>query len=478
MKPNRRLRRRVLWALLPLALLLLALRFAAMRAQDRDAWPAPAPGILLDEPARDGAGEGLPLLDAEDCRALLDAIPGPESAPVAAYRRFQGAGAAALGAEDRAALAARLGPSNATLRAWRGAVGGRGGFDLPSNAASEPLPGVLARFGEMAVLEAWDAADDDGAAPAALAAAAGDSVRLLTHGAGLVGIASALPVATIFAREALMAAADLSAPPPADPAAAIAAFRAAEGGIGPLDAALRHDHALFREAVGSIYESFLPAPRASDAAPDAGTDAPRPRNGRLALVVHALGGREEDTQAHLDALFSHLVANASAPYAPGGAVAGLPAWCREGGRPPWTRDPVGAALARDYVRHAAVAAAVLPGIRLEFRAARIALALRAWREAHGEYPATLDALLAGEAPLLGADDLADPFAAPPGARLGYARDGDGWRLWSAGLDQVDGGGAVDAFTADDPGERKDADFVLTSRERDIRKASLHAESSR
>ena len=49
-------------------------------------------------------------------------------------------------------------------------------------------------------------------------------------------------------------------------------------------------------------------------------------------------------------------------------------------------------------------------------------------------------------------------------------DGSGWRLWSVGLDQVDGNGAVDAFHAEGA-DVKSSDFVFSSRERQLRAAA-------
>ena len=197
-----------------------------------------------------------------------------------------------------------------------------------------------------------------------------------------------------------------------------------------------------------------------------------------AWMVRRLGGTEAGSLAHVDALFSRLAANADAPFSKDGLAAGLPRWCREGSRPPWTRDHVAASVAQGYLRHARYAAALPPAAALELRAARVALALRAWRDASGGWPESLAELETGDAarglpPLLEPGDAADPFA-PDGSALRYARDAGGWRLWSVGTDQSDGGGAVDAFTAGKNAAGKPADFVFTSRERDIRKAASNA----
>ena len=172
----------------------------------------------------------------------------------------------------------------------------------------------------------------------------------------------------------------------------------------PLADAIRDDWRVHRAAAREFYASME----------SGATNGP---SASTRWFVRRLGGTEETTLAHVDALFSRLVANAALPYSPSGLAAGLPGWCLGKGRPPWTRDPAGAALARNYLRHAGAAAAIPPSIRLELRAARIAVGLRAWRDAHGgEWPATLDALLAGEAPVLLPGDVADPFAAPTAPR--------------------------------------------------------------
>ena len=118
-----------------------------------------------------------------------------------------------------------------------------------------------------------------------------------------------------------------------------------------------------------------------------------------------------------------------------------------------------------------------PTLRLELRAARIAIALRLRKDARGAYPETLAELAAGEKPLLVPADFEDPFA-PDGAPLRYARDGEGWRFWSVGLDRTDGGGVRDAFTAPEGADLSDSDLVFTSHERAVRRAALDAAGAR
>ena len=99
----------------------------------------------------------------------------------------------------------------------------------------------------------------------------------------------------------------------------------------------------------------------------------------------------------------------------------------------------------------------------------IVAALQCHRRSAGAFPETLDELLASG--LLEEADVRDPFSQDDAARLGYQRDGDGWRLHSAGLDQVDGGGLVDAYRATDAKTQRTSDFVFISREREARLAS-------
>ena len=469
---RRRRRKLFLGALAALAVVAAA-SFLHARSIDLRAWPEPEPDASPELPARKG-----PLLDAAACRALAARLPDPATAPVEAYRRFQTGGLGALSESDRAALEDRLGPFDAAADAWIQALA-LGGFSIATPDDAGATADLLGRGGEMTVLDAYRIADrhagvDRGPAsgPGAgaidpdgtsrdleRAASAGRTLRVFTRGAGIVGLAAALPATMLLARETLMDAADASVPCRGDPGEAVAALRRAEGEIGDFADAIRDDWRVHRAAAREFYASME----------SGATNGP---SASTRWFVRRLGGTEETTLAHVDALFSRLVANAALPYSPSGLAAGLPGWCLGKGRPPWTRDPAGAALARNYLRHAGAAAAIPPSIRLELRAARIAVGLRVWRDAHGgEWPASLDPLLDGEDPILLPGDVADPFS-PDGARLRYERepDGSGWRLWSVGLDQVDGNGAVDAFHAEGA-DVKSSDFVFSSRERQLRAAA-------
>lgn len=483
-RPSRR--RRVVRIALAVFAVLLVARFFGLRATDRTAWPAPAPGVRL-EPSRP-AGEGA--VDAcrerfgpEEAAAVLAALPPAAEAPVGAYRLFQSGGLEALSAGDVAAIEARLGPGGLHAEggpwAGAGALCAEGGF-TPASSGAACYTELVGRVPEFVVLACFEsrrraeAGDAAGSLRDRAGLASGIVSGPLMHGAGLLGRTAALQCVSLLCRETLMAAADSPEPLPAAAAAdALGGFRRAEASVPSCAEALREDFVSVRAAVRAIYTGEGGAALAAAA----GGVAPKGLRGFGGWVVRRLGGTEEATQAHLAALFSRLVANAENPYSPEGLLAGLPEWCRARGRTPWTRDPVGAAIAGAYLRHAAVAAAVEPTLRLELRAARLALALRLWKDARGAYPETLAALAEGEGAPLGTADLADPFS-PDGAPLRYERDGEGWRFWSVGLDGRDGGGRRDAFTAPDGSDLSDSDLVFTSREREIRRAALGAPGSR
>ena len=106
---------------------------------------------------------------------------------------------------------------------------------------------------------------------------------------------------------------------------------------------------------------------------------------------------------------------------------------------------------------------------------RLAVALAFVKQTSGDYPKSLDELVA--AGLLTGEDLVDPFATDGKSRLVYARDGEGWRFYSVGLDQEDGGGAIDAYRTTDSAEQSKSDFVFISREREARRATLLPKSA-
>lgn len=472
MKKNSR-KRRILVAAALAAFAAMALRFVFWRSADRDAWPSPAPEISREPVSQTAPG----ALEGAAAARLAAALPPPEGAPAAAYRTFQRDGFAALSEPDRAAIAARA--ANPGWAALDAALSS--GFVPGADGPTEGAAGLVARSSEAAVLAAWAAHLEGGSGgpdAARLAASAGRALAAFSRGAGIPGVSAALSSVALFSREASMAACDPASAGfgPEKAAAAIGGFREAEALAAdvPLGDAVRDDWRAARAAVVSVYGQME-----GRVSPLPGAKSP----GRTTTwVVRALGGSEETTLAHVDALFSRLAANADAPFSAGGFVAGLPRWCREGGRPPWTRDPIGASIAQGYLRHARYAAALVPAMELELRAARVAIALRAWRDAAGDWPESLAPLFSGDesrgiAPLLVPSDAEDPFAAD-GSVLRYARDADGWRMWSVGTDGGDDGGALDAFSAGGDAAGEKSDFVFTSRERDIRRAAGNASRNR
>ena len=455
-RPSRR--RRVLRIALAVLAVLLVARFFGLRATDRTAWPAPAPGVRL-EPAETGGR--IQLIDPAKADAILAALPPATNAPIHAYRVFQAGGLDALSPDDRSAIDKRWNCGEEGICVlWDESDWPWGKlFDFLDNTRYAPsigfapnpdgaarYAGIVNWFPEAVVLFCYDAQSNDSASALRKRSVAACNLVAgpLFHGAGLLGRTAALECVSLLCRETLMACADWPVPPLETAARdAIERLRQAESYIVDCTEALREDRVSILAAVHAIYTGE----GGENLAAAAGGAAPKGLHGFGGWVVRRLGGTEEATRAHLDALFSRLIANAENPYTPDGLVAGL-------------------------------AAAVEPTLRLELRAARIAIALRLWRDAHGGvYPETLDELASGERPLLVAEDFADPFS-PDGAPLRYARDGDGWRFWSVGLDGRDGAGARDAFTAPKGADLADSDLVFTSRERDIRRAALDATAAR
>ena len=471
---RRRRRRKVLIAFaigLPVAMVLC---FFKWRADDLHAWPALQPGALPERT------EAASPLTAEEMFAFLEAMPPATNAPMRAYALFQSHGAAALDTNTLATLRGRLGADAANAVAYHALLAAHDGFTTNHTGANLNVR-FAANCREWAIwLMAAMQLREGGFSPADRGRSAALHARLLTKGAGLAGHAVALEILMLHSRETVMESIEAPEYPEALARALIAGFREAEApeNLRSIVDALTDDHAaLLANAQDQIYPQLFsreakPVNRVGE-----GT-TPIYSNfrvgGTTAWLMRRLGADMEDTRAHLDALFSVLAANAEQPYSPTGLLTGLPPWCSGGKRPPWTRDPVGAILGEGYLRHARYGAALEPNIRLELRAARIAAALRVWRDRHqGVWPAALSDLLKaseGEEPLLTAADIADPFA-PDGAALRYALDGEkDWRLWSVGLDQKDDGGLQDAMTAEDRKAREQADFIFTSHERLYRKA--------
>lgn len=455
-------RRKIGWAAVALLLVFGAGRFLVMRAADRDAWPAPAPGVEFD-PAGGRAAEGA-FASPEDFAAILDGLPPPDPALVAEYHAYQARGFASDASYPL--IEARLRETEPARQTFAAILDASDGLD-PS-AGSVAYNAVAGRSAEITLLGCYAAADllqqEATNAPAAeIRFALLDQAIMLTRGAGLLGRAAALNNAMLVVREDIMAPAvwaDREAC-----VAHVARVRALEAHLGALDDALHADWVSIRQSIDAMYAQMTET-NAPSAKPG------RRLSGKSAFFVNLLGGTEAGTRANLDALLSRLVHNADASYVQDGLIVGLPAWCRGTSRPPWTRDPIGAAVASAYLKNAALGHAAGPGLLLELRAARIVAALQWQRQSAGAYPESLDALLAMG--LLAAADVRDPFSKDGATRLGYQLDGDGWRLHSVGLDQEDGGGLVDAYRTTDAKAQRTADFVFISRERDVRLASYRA----
>ena len=457
-------RRKIAWAAVTLLLAFGTGRFLVMRAADRDAWPTPAPGVDYD-PTGGRADQLSSCATPESFAEVVDGMTPPDPALVAEYHAYQTLGFA----EDAAypLIEARLRETGKARLAFDDVLGSVDGLD-PS-VGSVAYNAVAGRSAEITLLGCYAAADllRQGATNAAAAA----EIRLgllqhalkLTRGGGLLGRAAALNNAMLVVREDIMA--PVVWRDRADCASHVQHMMMLEDDFGGLDEALRADWVSIRHSIAAMYEQMA----------ETNTPAAKPGrrlSGKSAFFVNLLGGTEAGTRANLDAVLSRLVHNAGAPYAPDGLTAGLPEWCRGTSRAPWTRDPIGAAVASAYLKNAALGHAAGPGLLLELRAARIVAALQWLRQSAGAYPESLDALLADG--LLEEADVRDPFSKNGAARLGYSRDGDGWRLHSVGLDQEDGGGLVDAYRTDDAKARRTADFVFISRERDVRLASYRA----
>ncbi|MGI5869328.1 MAG: hypothetical protein ACOX9C_07795 [Kiritimatiellia bacterium] len=461
MKDNakRARRRKTAWVIVALLLVFLVGRFFYMRGVDRHAWPTPAPGVAYD-PAGGRGDRWAACATPESFAAVLDGLQQPDQDLVAEYHAYQ-----AAGIESGAAyplIDARLKEFEKTRTAFAEVLGSVEGLD-PS-AGSVAYNTVAGLNNEITLLGCYVAADLLRQNPTNAAAA---EIRYnllrqslkLTLGGGMIGRAAALNSAMLVVREQIMAPVAWSNR--TDCVAQIARLRALEQQVGDVDAALFADWVSIRQSIVAMYAQM------------AGTNAPNAKPDRRASMIYRLGGTEAVTQANLDALFSRLVHNAVGPYAPDGLLVGLPEWCRGTSRPPWTRDPVGAAVASAYLKTAALGYVAGPGLLLELRVARIDTALQWVRQTTGAFPDSLDALLATG--LLEAGDLVDPFAKDAATRLVYARDGDGWRLHSVGIDQEDGGGLVDAYRSAGSRQKRGAsDFVFISRERETRLAAQPA----
>jgi hypothetical protein len=448
-KENAKKRRRkiILWSLAAM-LALGGSRFACMRHADKDAWPERAPSVRLELPPEPPLPpDARALFSPEDAAELLEAYPPPSDTLMDAYRRYQAFGYAATNNYPEILNRSAAGPGQHKLFELAHFIG----FD-PSGGTM-PFNEFIGRSSEFFVLLSYEAdagiitRDSQPIPHYSLLW----SATSFTKGGGLIGRYAALNNAMLLVRSTIM-------DPPvfaseADALAAIEQIRGLENEIGSLDDAFRADRISITNTIDKVYSDL---------------------SGAGGRIVRLLGGNKEQSLANIDALFSRLIENSALPYSPHAITTNLPAWCAGNGRAPATRDPIGVAVMQSYLRYAGFAHAVGPSLILELRAARLALALEAHKNAAGEYPENFGALL--DAGLLSPADLADPFAAAVSSAengslrplLSYARDGDGWRFWSAGLDQQNDGGTTDAFRSPTGKAQKAADIIFLSRERELR----------
>lgn len=456
-------RRKIILSLLLVVLVLGIIRFFTLRAADLAAWPPKAPGISL---AFDTSRHlGKRLARPVDVQTVLTNWPAADPALIAEYHRYQACGV--TNRADYPLIERRLGSAGDSLvgifQFWRNFDG------LDDSQGSLPFNDFIGRNAEVTILGCYAASAgirigelDIGKSALRLEMLA--NALKLTHGGGLLGRAAALNNVMLVAREILM-----------DPVCAsddewvsmIRGIRLLEGEMGPLDDAIRADFVSLHDSVRAMYGQSAGSKKIGE------TQSPR-MGKATSLVVRLLGGNEKSTWDNLEALGSRLIQTAQGAYTPDGLTIGLPDWCRGKGRPPATRDPLGGAMAAAYLRHAIYAQAVDPSLRLELRAARLALALACYRQTTDGYPTSWDELLRGKVGKLEARDCEDPFAKKTRTCLVYSMDGGQWRFYSVGLDQEDGGGLVDAYRATTADAQKKSDFIFSQRERESRIASFAA----
>ena len=458
---EKKLRRRRIFAVALLVLLVWGIAwFVSMRRQDLTAWPERAAEVSLAVDMKTYVG--MRLASPNDVAGFTRNLFHSAEDLLTEYRRFQTLGMAE--GQGYPLIEQRLGNGASNLVAFAEFWSLHDGFD-PS-CGSTGYNEFIGYSAEFAVLGCYYAAAGvtNGLLPTGHDGRISmlvDQMRL-TRGGGLLARASALNNVMLVVREIIMNPEEQGG----DTAVLeerVARLRELEDDFGDLGDAIRADYASVRGMVSSLYGQLAGKPQ------DQGSGARL--GGMSGIMVGMLGGNEVDTQAHLGALFSRLIRHSAAKgYTQEGLSAGLPGWVGlKKERPPWTRDPIGAAVAVSYMQNANFAHAVEPSVVLELRAARIVLALQFYRHEQGEYPGSLDALLDGG--LLVAGDVEDPFATDVGTRLVYSRDGDGWRFHSVGLNQVDDGGIYDAYRVKTAKEQMQADFVFVSRERETRSGS-------
>ena len=453
-------RRRIILIVLGVLLSVGVIRFSVMRSQDLRAWPAGAPGVSLQLDMTPYAA--MRLANTNDVLPVVAVMPDADEQLTAEYHRFQAIGITANAKYPL--IEKRLGVDASYLAPFRDFWRRFDGFD--PTAGSLSYKDFIGRSAEATLLGCFASASatsvsNEAPANADLKYEMLENAVKLTHGGGILGRAAALNNVMLVVRETIMNPvrfADFSAC-----TSLVSRIRGLEAGIGSLADSIRADLISTRTSIASIYASLA----TTDQQP---SGKERRLSATTGFLVGLLGGNEKDSIGNLDALGSRLIQNAALVYAPDSFTQGLPAWCNSNVRAPWTRDPIGAAVAGAYMRSAVFAHAVEPGIRLELRAARITLALQFFQQSTHAYPNSLDELISMG--LLEERDVLDPYAVPKDARLIYARDGEGWRVYSVGLNQIDDGGLVDAYRAPDAESQKKADFIFTSHERESRLASF------
>ncbi len=428
-----------------------------VRHTDRRAWPAPLPDVRLEPRLAPPRPDESNAWDA-----LRRLVPDGDSRQpyaedwIGELRRFDRYGFTDPQARYPALERWHAGQQEEAFEHWAAAAAAGSAAPLDEDLAAQ-VP-VLLRVVELSRLSAYRASrarrDGDWEGCLERWRETLSVAQHVTREQGSLGLFVALNATVSVSRDVLLAAVE-DRPPEDFVEAALHLLREAEAAMLPLSEAVRHDRLMAHRALDALYTR-----RTREMPPDIARRHPSAFSLRLARW---LGSRPEVSAAHVDALASHAIAAAEAPYDRGGLFAGLPAWCRLQGRPPWSRDPMGALAAVVFVRNTIGAPATNPNRRAELRAARIALAFHRAREARtdGTWPETLETLLDFG---LDREALIDPFA-PDGRSWVVHPPDEHWRIHGMGLDQEDHGGGIDWFS--NP-ESPVADLVYSSAERERR----------
>ena len=438
---RQRRRKRRITVIVAIVLLLAIANHIRNRAVDRHAWPEPLPSIaLVPSPAPEPAPG---TTNAWDLLATIE-LPSGEaaakarSAALAELRSPVGRGADSSSPSPATspAVDAWLSLMAPALALWDAAAEApflRAPADLPAQyetlgralecAALVPVRTTRARTaGDWAECRRlWNAAFRMGAG--------------ITHGTGTAGQVAAYDITLRSTRDILAA---LPLPAEVLPALANDIETALQLPVQPLSQSILHD----ADAARSVIDSFVPdAPPASVSR---NADASERPSAFFRWIARRNGSSPAVSAAHFDAVLSHVVAAAEAPYTADGLYAKLPAWCR-GRRPPWTNDPA-AALAVCALRDNTLSAGVYPVLReMELRAALYAIRLESPGGAGDPSPVLC------EAP-------ADPFSTN-GVPFVLDAPPPHWRFHSVGPDQHDDGGTNDWARAEKGGPGLDFLFA-------------------